>query len=118
MIMLKVTVEHMQGNGGGNHCLKVVLDNGTRFGETLGFIVPLQYSFEGYWGGIAYFVCSFNENKVGPAEQSFNTLYDAAKHLGVDCDELFDAIPRKEGEPYFHQWEYMNTDFARDLWWK
>lgn len=115
--MLKVTVEHMQGNGGGNHCLKVIEDDGTRFGKTLGFIIPIQYNLEGYWGGTTYLTFSFNENKTGPTEQSFNTLYDVAKHLGVNDEELGNAIPRKEG-PYFYQWEYMNTDFARDLWWK
>lgn len=116
--MIKITVEHMQGNGGGNHCLKVIEDNGTRFGKTLGFVVPLQYSFEGYWGGTAYFVCSFNHPKDKRTEETFHTIWDVAIHLGVDPEEFGNALPRKEDEPYFHQWEYMNTNFARDLWWK
>lgn len=114
--MLKVTIETMQGNAGGTKCLKVVRDNGTIYGETLGFVVPTQYNFEGYWGGISYFVCSFNHSEDKRTMESFDTLYEVAKHLGVNSEEFYNAIPKRENEPYYYQWEYMNTDFARDRW--
>ena len=50
-------------------------------------------------------------------EETFQTLWDVAIHLGVDPEEFGNALPRKEGEPYFRQWEYLNTDFCHPNRW-
>lgn len=103
---LKIEVQHMQGAAFGTNCLKVTEDDGTHYGKTLGFVIPINFCFEGYWGSIFYYTLSLtaiDEHK--DSEVAHHTIYDFCQHLGITTEDFFDAAPKN--------WDKINTDFYK-----
>lgn len=95
--MKKIIIEvvRMNGSASGQKALKVT--HVTDKPKTIGFIIPINYWFEGYWGGINYMTTSFitNQSKLCKCIDEMLKEFDM---------ELHEFNPPKN-------WDKLNTMF-------
>lgn len=96
---VEIEVVQMQGNACGSKALKVrrrdLRNNAVRY--TLGFIIPINYWFEGYWGGCNYMTTSF----ITHQDKLCKCIDEVLKEFGLEMHEF---NPPKN-------WDKLNTLF-------
>mgnify|MGYP003412077003 FL=1 len=96
---VEIEVVQMQGNACGSKALKVrrrdSRNNAVRY--TLGFIIPVNYWFEGYLGGINYMTTSF----ITHQSKLCTCVDEILKEFGLEMHEF---NPPKN-------WDKLNTSF-------
>lgn len=95
----QIEVVRMQGNAYGSKALKVTrrdsVTNKVRY--VVGFIIPINYWFEGFWGGCNYMTTSF----ITHQDKLCKCVDEILKEFGLEMHEF---NPPKN-------WEKLNTSF-------
>lgn len=95
----QIEVVQMQGNAYGQKALKVTrrdsVTNKVRY--TIGFIIPINYWFEGFWGGCNYMTTSFITHR----SKLCKCVDEILKEFGL---EMHNFNPPKN-------WDKLNTAF-------
>lgn len=96
---VEIEIVKMSGNACGSKALKVrrrdSRNNAVRY--TLGFIIPINYWFEGYWGGCNYMTTSF----ITHQDKLCKCIDEVLQEFGL---ELHEFNPPKG-------WDKLNTLF-------